>query len=233
MKLDGILLDLYGTLTTGDRDAVEAVCGDVVRDAGLNISAYELSVTWGERFFHALDFSNADAFKTLYDLEIKTLVDTLDGLNAPLDPGPYVDRLLAYWQSPPIHADVEQFFAQCPLPVCIVSNADQADAEAALRRHGIVVDHLVTSEAVRAYKPDRTIFEHALKRTGWRRDRVIHVGDSLHSDIGGAIMAGLTSGWLNRVNRIHDVGTHQPDHTFHDLLELASWIAEQPDKTPA
>lgn len=227
MKLDGILLDLYGTLTTGDRDAVEAVCGDIVRDAGLDISAYELSVTWGERFFHALDFSNADSFRTLYDVEIQTLVETLKDLDAPLDAKPYVDRLLEYWQAPPIHADVEQFFAECRVPVCIVSNADHADAEAALRRHGISVAHLVTSEGVRAYKPDRAIFEHALKLTGWRRDRVIHVGDSLHSDVGGAIVAGLASGWMNRVNRIHDIGTHQPDHTFHDLLELAAWISEQ------
>src|SRR6185369_530190 len=110
-------------------------------------------------------------------------------------------------------------------PVCIVSNADQIDAESALAAHNIEVDMIVTSEEARHYKPHPEIFEFALKRTGWRRDRVIHIGDSLHSDVGGAKAAGIRHGWLNRAGRIFDVGTHAADHEFSDLHGLTALLA--------
>ncbi len=90
----------------------------------------------------------------------------------------------------------------------------------AIERRGLRVAGVVTSEDVRSYKPHPAIFARALELTGWRRDRVIHVGDSLHSDVGGARAAGLRAGWVNRAHRIHDVGTQQPDYEFEDLMGL-------------
>lgn len=225
LKLDGIFLDLYGTLTTGDRDAVESVCQDVVRDTGTRISAHELSITWGDRFFHYLDFCSNETFQTLFDVEQKTLVETMKGLGVDVDPLPYAKKLKNYWQNPPIQTDVRRFFANCRLPVCIVSNADREDAEAVVRGNELPIAELVTSEDARSYKPDRQIFEQALRQTGWDRERVIHVGDSLHSDIGGAIVAGIRNGWLNRQHRIHDIGTHQPNYEFADLDALSTLLS--------
>ena len=221
---DGVFLDLYGTLTAGDRQAVEAVCAEIVRDHGLSLSAYELSVTWGERFFHLLDFCNGDGFKTLFDVEIHTLRETMAALRVDVDAGRYTEKLQHYWKNPPPQPEVPQFLAAMKLPICIVSNADHADAAMALTRCEVTPAYVVTSEVARSYKPDRGIFEMALRRTGWRRDRVIHVGDSLHSDVGGAIVAGIKSGWVNRAHRIHDIGTHMPDYEFEDLMGLASLV---------
>ncbi|MCG8408204.1 MAG: HAD family hydrolase [Phycisphaerales bacterium] len=224
MELDGLFLDLYGTLTTGDRDAIEGVCTDIVRDSAVSISPYELSVTWGERFFNFLDFCNGDDFMNLFEVELKTLRETMTSLGAEIDPHPYCIKLQQYWRNPPLHEDAKPFLDDCRYPVCIVSNADQLDAEDVLAKHGIKVDHLVTSESAKSYKPDRGIFETALTQTGWRRERVMHVGDSLHSDIGGAIVAGLRNVWLNRAHRIHDIGTHEPDHEIEDLHGLTALL---------
>ena len=225
-ELDGIFLDMYGTLTAGDRAAVEGVCDDIVRDTGLSISAYELSVTWGERFFNALDFCNGDSFLTLFEIELKTLRETMESLQKPVNPRPYIEKVSHYWREPPLQPEVKEFLATVKYPICIVSNADRADAESALAMNGIEVDHLVTSECARSYKPDREIFEMALRQTGWRRERVMHVGDSLHSDVGGAIIAGIRNGWLNRAHRIHDIGTHEPDYEFDDLLGLNRMLSD-------
>ncbi len=224
MELDGIFIDFYGTLTAGDRAAVESVCERIVRENGVPISAYELSVTWGERFFHALDFANGDGFLTLFDVEVKTLRETMKELGVEVDAQEYARQLKQYWENPPLQPEVRDFLAAVKYPLCIVSNADRADIDRALERNGIRVDHIVTSEEARSYKPDREIFEMALEHTGWRRDRVIHVGDSLHSDIGGAIIAGIRNAWLNRAHRIHDIGTHQPEHEFEDLMGLVRLI---------
>lgn len=226
MTLDGVFMDMYGTLTTGDRAAVESVCRQIISDTHIPMSARELSVTWGERFFHAMDFCNDEQFLTLFEVEAQTLRETMGQLGAPVDPYPYVRRLTEYWRDPPLQPEVEDFLASFPLPICIVSNADRADVEAMLRRYEIVVAHVVTSEDVRSYKPAPKIFNTALAQTGWRREHVIHVGDSLHSDVGGAIVAGLRNVWINRAHRIHDIGTHEPDHEFEDLHGLSALIRQ-------
>jgi 2-haloacid dehalogenase/putative hydrolase of the HAD superfamily len=224
LELDGIFLDLYGTLTTGDRAAVEAVCADVVALHGLGMSARDLSIFWGDRFFAALDQCNGDCFMTLFDLEVKTLGEVGRELGVQLDPVPHVRKLASYWKNPPLHDEVKAFLEAFRYPICIVSNADRADAEAALALHGICVDAIVTSEDARSYKPAARIFEMALEQTGWRKDLVIHVGDSLHSDVGGARAAGIRHAWLNRAGRIHDVGKHAADHEFADLHGLAQLL---------
>ncbi|MBN2563077.1 MAG: HAD family hydrolase [Phycisphaerae bacterium] len=226
MELDGILMDLYGTLTTGDREAVERTCGCIVKDAGVSLTAGQLSIIWGERFLSALESINGDRFLTLFDLEVKTLVETMAELGAEVDPIPYVRMLVEYWQNPPLQPEAKAFLDGFNIPICIVSNADHADAEAALAKHSVKVHDLVTSEEARFYKPDPRIFEAALMKTGWRRDRVIHVGDSLHSDVGGAIAAGIRSGWLNRTHRIHDIGTEEPDYEFEDLNGLTALLRQ-------
>jgi len=228
MQLDGVFMDLYGTLTAGDRQAVEDTCAEIIRDTSLSLTARQLSVVWGERFFHALDFFNGDSFLTLAQVEARTLTDTMAELGVTVDPSPYVRKLMAYWRDPPLQPEVPAFLAAFRCPICVVSNADQEDAEIALSRNGVKVFDVVTSERSRSYKPDRKIFEDALSLTGWRRDRVIHVGDSLHSDVGGALIASIRSGWLNRAHRIHDIGSHTPDHEFADLLEFAAFVDGRP-----
>jgi 2-haloacid dehalogenase len=226
VQWQGVFLDMYGTLTTGDRAAVESVCGEIIADTRVPLSARQLSITWGERFFQAMDFANDENFATLLEVEARTLVETMAQLGVAVDPYPYVRRLSAYWRDPPLQPEAREFLASFPLPICIVSNADRAELDAALARHGIVVAHVVTSEDVRSYKPAGKIFAAALQQTGWRRERVIHVGDSLHSDVGGAFRAGLCSGWVNRAHRIHDIGHHQPDHEFEDLLGLTALVRQ-------
>jgi 2-haloacid dehalogenase/putative hydrolase of the HAD superfamily len=225
VQLDGVFLDMYGTLTTGDRAAVEAVCRQIVADTRLPLSPDELAIIWGERFFHAMDFANGEQFVTLLELEARTLCTTLDAYSLRVDPYPYVARLADYWQDPPLQPEVLDFLAAFPRPICIVSNADRVDIERALARHNICVAGLVTSQDTRSYKPHPGIFETALALTGWRRERVIHVGDSLHSDVSGASAVGLRTGWVNRAHRIHDIGNHQPDHEFEDLHGLAALVA--------
>jgi 2-haloacid dehalogenase len=226
MKLDGLFLDMYGTLTTADRAAVEATCQEIIRDTGVSLSARELGIVWGERFFAAMDHANGDDFRTLLSLEAETLRETMTALGVAIDTGRYIARLTAYWRKPPLHPEVKQFFARCRTPVCIVSNADRADLEAALQYHGLRPAGVVTSEDVRSYKPDPRIFEAALRLGGWRRAHVLHVGDSLHSDVAGAAGVGLRTGWVNRAARIHDIGNHEPDYELADLLELEALLAD-------
>ena len=97
--------------------------------------------------------------------------------------------------------DAREFLSSIKIPVCVVSNTDRADIEAAIGYHGLAFDHVVTSEDAKSYKPRPELFERALDLLGVRRDGVLHAGDSLSSDVAGANSAGVPVAWVNRFAR--------------------------------
>lgn len=60
------------------------------------------------------------------------------------------------------------------------------------------LDFIVISEAVGVQKPDREIFELALRRAIVRPSEAVYVGDSWSSDILPAVEVGMKAVWLNR-----------------------------------
>jgi FMN hydrolase / 5-amino-6-(5-phospho-D-ribitylamino)uracil phosphatase len=69
-------------------------------------------------------------------------------------------------------------------------------------------------------KPDRRFYEIVLATAGVAAQAVIHVGDSLVNDVGGAQAVGMRTVWLNR----HDLPLDpslRPDATITTLADLA------------
>ena len=109
--------------------------------------------------------------------------------------------LFEHWQSPPAFEDSGDFLARCPVPVYIVSNIDRVDISAAIRRHNFSAAGVFTSEDAKSYKPRPELFRLALAETGLAPGEVIHIGDSLSSDVGGAAPLGISALWLNLNSR--------------------------------
>lgn len=217
------MIDFYGTVAAGDHEAVEATCAAIVETCGLPLSAAELAVVWGERFFRTIDASNHESFRTLYECELHSLRETLAAFGQSHDPAPFVQHLEDYWRDPPVHSDALELISdvrKAGVPVCCVSNADSEALGMAISRHGLQFDYVISSERARCYKPEEGIFERALEALGTTADRVLHVGDSLHSDIGGALRAGIHAAWICRDRRIHDIGNCKPWQTVSILTEL-------------
>lgn len=82
--------------------------------------------------------------------------------------------------------------------VALVSNADDVFLHPPLRASGLRFDVVLSSEAVRAYKPEPGIFEQASEALGVSPTNVLYVGDSPRADVVGAIGAGLQIAWLDR-----------------------------------
>jgi len=225
-KLDGIFLDFYGTIAGGDRAAVVAICQEVIDDHGLKTSAEEMSLAWGLRYFAAIESVRRDNFRLLTQIEHDTLIETVEPLNGRMiDPTGYIERLNQYLAQPTLFDEVREVLAALSVPVCIVSNADERELLAALDHHGLHFDYIMSSETARSYKPEGGIFAAALELTGWSAERVIHVGDSLHSDVGGARRAGIRSAWIQRSERISDIGSETPDFTWPDLRPLVNLLS--------
>lgn len=225
-RFDAVFVDFYGTVTGGDRLAVERACRKVVEAFGVPLSPSAFAVRWGEVFFATLERRNHADFRTLYECEMESLRRTLAGWTEAdgLDLGPYVQEIEDYWRDPPVHPDAVDFLARCPLPMCCVSNADTIPLLSAIGRHDLRFDAVVSSEASRSYKPDSAIFERAMRALGVDASRVIHVGDSLHSDIRGAQGAGIATAWVCRDDRIHDIGDCKPEYQISTLDEILALL---------
>ena len=225
-RFDALLIDFYGTISAGDRAAVEKACRRVIEAFDLPMTPQELAVIWGERFFDLIDRSNHEQFRTLYECERISLRETMIGYVGEIDPDPFVVDLEAYWADPPIHPDVLGALERINLPICCVSNADTAPLRAAIAKHNLRFDAVITSQDVRCYKPEPEIFRQAVARMNVSPTRVLHVGDSLHSDIGGASNVGIATAWLRRDDRIHDIGNCHPDCTLDSLDELSDILSD-------
>jgi putative hydrolase of the HAD superfamily len=105
------------------------------------------------------------------------------------------------------------------LRLVVVSNWD-CSLESVLERIGVLglVDAVVASAVVGIAKPDRRIFDAALREAGCEPGAALHVGDSPANDVAGATAAGIRAVLLDRS------GTGGPDaiSSLRDLPALLS-----------
>ena len=88
------------------------------------------------------------------------------------------------------------------------------------------VEEVFVSEKLESEKPNRKIFDTALRSLGVEnRERVLMVGDSLTSDIQGGINAGLDTCWFNP-SHAENPGKVCPTYEIADLEELYPLVME-------
>jgi len=97
------------------------------------------------------------------------------------------------------------------------------NGSASLERIGIddLFDGYVNARLAGAAKPDRPIFDAALRATGTAPAETLHIGDQPLSDVQGARSAGIDAVWINRENREWPEELPAPPATVRDLHELA------------
>jgi len=195
-----LFCDFYGTLVFEDDMPVRAAAERIYR-TGCAGSREEIGAFWGKHFFELCAASFGKTFRTQRDLERQSLRDTVDRFRSAEDAAELSEFLFEHWVTPPIFEDSKQFLAESPVPVYIASNIDTADLYSALGFHGLNPTGVVTSEEARSYKPRNEIFALTLRKFGLEQGEVVHIGDSVTSDILGAKQAGIDSVWINRKSR--------------------------------
>ncbi|WP_183575318.1 YjjG family noncanonical pyrimidine nucleotidase [Mucilaginibacter sp. X5P1] len=81
-------------------------------------------------------------------------------------------------------------------------------------------DQIIISEVIGINKPDKAIFEHALKSAGAKKEESIMIGDSLEADVRGALNFGMDAIYFN------PMGLSKPDDVPEQIGKLAElvWI---------
>ncbi len=217
--IKAIFIDFYGTIVFEDGEVVDKI-SKLIYETGNAQSVRQVDSYWWNSFRTLFENSYGEDFQTQRELETKSLIDTVAYFGSSVDCVKLSSEMFEYWIKPPIFEESKQFFQDCPVPIYIVSNIDREDILKAIDFHDLNPQAVFTSEDAKSYKPRGELFELALKKTGLSADEVIHIGDSLSSDIKGANSVGINAIWINRN------GKDIPDNVtaVSNLLEVLSYL---------
>jgi len=113
--------------------------------------------------------------------------------------------------------------------LAIFSNIDDGLFTLSNKHLKVEFDYIITAAQVGAYKPSLSVFNYALEKTGYAKDEVLHVAQSLYHDHVPAKKLGFNTVWINRRKGITGSGatpeaTATPDLEFPDLASFVQHI---------
>jgi len=130
---------------------------------------------------------------------------------------------IEYWQPYPDTVPALRALAR-HFDLAVVSNIDNDLFSYSAQYLGVDFAHVITAQEVGAYKPDKAMFEAALKKVD---GPVLHVAQSRYHDIVPATELGLDTVWINRESSGDGNGAAkavdaEPTWTFSSLGEFVA-----------
>ncbi|REK77029.1 HAD family hydrolase [Paenibacillus paeoniae] len=226
MMYKAVFLDFYGTLVHEDDDILPVIYQQIQDSASRACNQQEIGRFWWKSFSAIFQNSFGDTYQTQRAIGIQSLKQTLEHFQSTRRAEELIEVQFDHWRKPRLYTDTLPFLKQLQgTRVYILSNIDSDDIAEAVRHHGIHADAIITSEDVRSYKPRAELFLEALKRTGLQPHEVIHIGDSMVSDVYGAQQLGIKAVWLNRLHKKQTDG-YCPDYICHNLDDVYSILIQ-------
>lgn len=216
--LKAIIFDAYGTLLCTGTGSVDAAGEILAKNGRQDISPSGFYARWKQ--LHQRHMDSGGPFLTeeaIYHLDLRALYKEY-GIEG--EPDRDVEIMLGILGCrrpyPEAKAVLEALEKQVPL--CIGSITDTAPLQQDLRRGGLPIKKLFTSESLRCYKPAPRFYTEILRQLGLKPQEALFVGDSLTNDVAGPQAAGIPACWVNRK------GEHPrafaPRYTVSDLTGL-------------
>ncbi|MCR5803875.1 MAG: HAD family hydrolase [Clostridia bacterium] len=198
--IKAFFVDFYGTIVHEDGEVIKRIT-EIISKTGNTDDRSEIDSFWWLDFQKMFTDSYGDVFETQRALEVRSIRHTLDRFGSDANADELSNMMFEHWVKPPIFEESKEFFEKSPVPIYIVSNIDTDDIRKAVDYHSLKPAGIFTSEDARSYKPRRELFELALRESGLNPDEVIHIGDSISSDVNGASAVGIRALWLNRFGK--------------------------------
>ena len=107
--------------------------------------------------------------------------------------------------------------------VYALTNSTTPITESTFRREGIVVDGIMTSDDIRAYKPSHKVFKYSQEKLGLTEDQILHCAQGFLYDIVPASALGYDTVWVNRNGIPREANAHET-YMVGDLKTLAILI---------
>lgn len=101
-------------------------------------------------------------------------------------------------------------------PIAALTNGNANIQQVGL---GAYFTHAISAQDFGVSKPDPKIFHHTLNLLGVEPEEMLHIGDDVHTDVGGAREAKIPCVWVRREEQAW-TGQGEPPHSVRDLNEL-------------
>ena len=192
-----VFIDYTGTIITqGGKDA-ETMVYRVCKNSDMKDGRTFFKYWWGMVKEYEESFEGS-TYITEDEIVDKMLARCVEELHLQENLAELHTLCQRYWMYAPLYDDVKAFFEKCPYPIYIISNNGEEYIAEAMRVNDISAAGIVTADMVRAYKPHPTLFQKALEVSGCTADEVVHIGDSITSDVNGAKAVGIRPILLDR-----------------------------------
>ena len=114
---------------------------------------------------------------------------------------------------------------QCGLSIAFLSNATTSILEGAIGRAGVapLFDHVISTDRIRAYKPDPRAYQLGVDVLGMRREEILFVAFA-GWDVAGAKWFGYRTFWNNRLNAAPEQLGALPDASGVALDALVRYV---------
>ena len=198
--IKAVFIDYTGTIITeGGKDAEEMV-RRVCKNSDMKDPNAFLSYWWGMIKEYEESFESA-AYITEDEIVDKMLHRCVEEIHLQENLEELHTLCQRFWMYAPLYDDVKDFFEKCPYPTYIISNNGEEYIAEAMKVNHISPTGIVTADMVKAYKPHPTLFKKALEVSGCTADEVVHIGDSVISDVNGAKAVGIKPILLDRAGK--------------------------------
>lgn len=224
-----LLFDADETLLDFGRDETDAL-SRVLDECGIekseeNISAYK-EINQG--LWKALERGEIDK-PGLKEIRFKLFFDKI-GYTPKEDPLVINERYLSYLgEGGNLLAGAKELITELHsngYSLYIVTNGIEKTQRNRLTKAGILpfFTELFVSEAIGYQKPRKEYFDYVLAHIGEKdKSKVLLIGDSLTSDIKGAVNAGITCAWL-RHDPTADSGELKPDYIIDSISQVKNLL---------
>jgi putative hydrolase of the HAD superfamily len=212
--IDTICLDAGGTLVWPNWERVR----DVLAEQGISVDAASLAAadphvrrSLDERHLIASSTDQSRAWSFFDAVLTMAGVELTPPARRALAHVEQYQRTMNLWEYvPDFVAPTLAELRRGGYTLVVVSNAN-GTVRQAFRRIGLfdLVDVIVDSAEEGFEKPDRRLFEAALRRAGAQPSSALHVGDIYHVDVAGARAAGLTPVLVDEADLYADADCHR------------------------
>jgi 2-haloacid dehalogenase len=221
-----ITFDCYGTLIDWETGMLSAMRPLFARN-GRSISDVQLLEHYGEVELE-LESGPYLVYAQVLSRAVQEVGSRL-GVNITADEGRAFADSLTQWEPFPDTVAGLQKLAQ-RFRLGIISNVDDDLFSVTRLKLQAPFDLVVTAQQVESYKPSLKNFQEALRRSGVRKDQILHAGQSVYHDIIPANSLGIKNVWVNRPSRRPGAGATkpavaQPTAEVSSLAELAELLA--------
>ena len=228
MKYRHLFFDLDHTLWDFDANAMETLA-DVYKDLDLQtagINDFDLfckhylhhnAVLW-DRYHHGYITAEELKWKRMW----RTLLEFKNGSEelAKKMSGYFLEVLPTKQNLFPYTHEILQHLKEKTYKLHLITNGFEKTQWRKLdnSKLGQYFEEVITSETSNSVKPNKEIFEYALRITGAELKQSIMIGDNLDADIKGAINAGMDSIFVNHINA--ELKGIKPTYVITHLREL-------------